>query len=312
MNNIPILQNEPKQLDRLAAQRQLYSTAKRVLAAQAILGGPIAIASVVAITAIPDLKGYAAFWGLIVSIGDVLWLNPWQERLRENAAKIQEAFDCEVLQLPWSNIKTGNWPESELVKEYGDKFRKSDRNLPSLKNWYAPVVGDLPLDMARIVCQRSNCWWDSKQRRRYARWIIGGVVFAGIVILGLGLVGGLTVEKVFLAIIAPLMPALILGLRQWNEQLDAARRLDKLKEHAEALWTEALKQPNGVELVLKCRALQDEIFENRRRSPLVFDRIFRRLRDEYEIQMNYGAQELVDEAKRRLGTDKDNSRVTTK
>jgi hypothetical protein len=304
MNKIPERQNEPKQLDRLAAQRQLYSTAKRVLAAQAILGGPIAIASVIAITAMPDLKGYAAFWGFFVSLGDLLWLNPWQKRLRENAAKIQEAFDCEVLRLPWNNIKTGSWPESELIKEYADKFRKNALILPPLENWYAPVVGDLPDELARIICQRSNCWWDSKQRRRYAMWIIGGVVIAGIVILGLGLVGGITVEKFFLAVIAPLTPALILGVRQWSEQLEAARRLDKLKEHAETLWNEALKQPHDVDLLSKCRALQDEIFENRRRSPLVFDWIFRRLRDEYEVQMNYGAEELVNEVKRRLEIEK--------
>lgn len=304
MNSIPILQNEPKQLDRLAAQRHLYSSAKRILVAQAVLGGPIAIASVLAITALPDLRGYAAFWGLLVSLGDLLWLNPWQKRLRENAARIQEAFDCDVLQLPWNNIKTGSSPDPELVKEQADKIRKSHVILPPLENWYAPAVGELPWDLARIACQRSNCWWDSKQRRRYAVWIVGGIVIAGIAILGLGLVGRLTVEKLFLAIIAPLMPALILGVRQWSEQLEAATRLDKLKEHAESLWTEAFKQPASNELLSISRALQDEIFENRKRSPLVFDWIFRRLRNDYEVQMNYGVQKLVEEAKRRLGTDK--------
>ena len=210
----------------------------------------------------------------------------------------------EVRSKPWNNIKTGNWPDAELVKEQSDKHRKRAPEMPPLENWYAPVVGELSWDLARIVCQRSNCWWESKQRRRYTVWIVGGLVAVGVAALGLGLVGGLTVEKLFLAIIAPLMPAVILGVRQWTEHSEAATRLDKLKEHAERLWADAFNHLNSTELLSKSRALQDEIFESRKRSPLVFDWIFRRLRNEYEAQMNHGAQELVDDAKRRLGVDK--------
>ncbi|MBI4809641.1 MAG: hypothetical protein HY799_11925 [Nitrosomonadales bacterium] len=51
-------------------------------------------------------------------------------------------------------------------------------------------------------------------------------------------------------------------------------------------------------MATKSRFLQDEIFENRRKSPFVFDWIFRRLRNAYEDQMNYSAEMLAAEAKR--------------
>ena len=54
------------------------------------------------------------------------------------------------------------------------------------------------------------------------------------------------------------------------------------------------------EITVRARSLQDEIFENRRKSPLVFDAIFKRLRRDYEMQMNYGVDEFVSEAKKRL------------
>jgi hypothetical protein len=301
MNSIPDMQNTPKQLQRLAAQRHLYSTAKRIFGVQVVLGAPLAVAWSLLAVAIPSAKSYAALWGTIVSLADLLWLTPWQKRLRESAARIQEAFDCDVLQLPWNELKVGKRPDPEIVREQADKFEKTQANSPPLTDWYPRVVRELPMEAARIVCQRSNCWWDSKQRRRYAAWVIAGVLTTSVCILGLGLVGKITVENLLLAIFLPLSPALLLGIRQFLDQTEAANRLDKLKDHAERLWAETYNGLPASELVNKCRALQDEIFENRRRSPSVFDWIFKRLRSNYETQMNHGATELVDESKRKLG-----------
>jgi hypothetical protein len=126
-------------------------------------------------------------------------------------------------------------------------------------------------------------------------------VFSATSILGLGLIGGLTIEKLFLSIIAPFAPTIVLGVRQYTDQMEAATRLDRLKEQAERLWFDACDRAATTELPSKSRALQDEIFESRKRSPLVFDWIFRRLRHDYESQMNHGAEELAEEAKRKLG-----------
>jgi hypothetical protein len=301
MNNIATLQNEPRQIQRLAAQRRLYSDAKRIFAFQLVLGGPVAIGWAISVLLLPNLKGAAAAWGLLISLADVCWLTPWQKRLRERAARIQEAFDCDVLQLAWNDIKVGKPPEPELVKEQADKYLKIQSKNPPLPNWYAPVVSELPLEVARVICQRANCWWDSAQRRRYAAWVIGSVSFVTLMMLAFGFAGGLTIEKFVLTIVAPLSPALILAYRQYTEQMEAATRLDKLKEHAERLWADSCNRTARATLTNRSRTLQDEIFDNRKRSPLVFDWIFRKLRNNYDAQMNHGAQELAEQAKKRLG-----------
>ena len=52
---------------------------------------------------------------------------PWQKPLRERAARIQEAFDCDVLQLPGNEIKTGKRREPELIKEEADKYQNAQK-----------------------------------------------------------------------------------------------------------------------------------------------------------------------------------------
>ena len=109
-------QNTERQLQRLAAQRQLYASAKRVLGFHVLLGGPLAVASAFLVLLFPPAKGYVALWGVIVVLCDVLWLTPWQKRLRSSAAGVQEMFDCDVLSLAWNDLKAGKRPDPEVVK----------------------------------------------------------------------------------------------------------------------------------------------------------------------------------------------------
>lgn len=298
---ITIEQNTAKQLQRLGAQRQLYATAKKVFGVQVALSGPVAVAAALLVIAYPAFKGYAALWGIIVALCDLLWLTPWQKRLRDVAARVQEAFDCDVLALPWNDVKAGKRPDPELIKAQSDQYQVWAATMPPLSNWYASAVGDLPLHIGRLACQRSNCWWDSQQRRRYAVWVIAIVVLIFAVVLGLSLGNGFTLEDFVLKVAAPLAPALLLGVRQFSEQVEAAARLDQLKEHAEHLWHDALSGKPEAEITAKARLLQDEILENRRKSPLVFDGIYKRLQRDYEMQMNHGVTEFVAEAKHKLG-----------
>jgi hypothetical protein len=300
MNTITAQQNAERQLQRLAAQRQLYATAKTVFGVQVILSGPIAVGSAFLGLAFPSLKGYVALWGLLVVAADLFWLAPWQKRLRDSAATVQEAFDCDILSLPWNDLKAGKRPDPELVKEQSERYSRWASKMPPLNNWYSVEVGDLPLHVGRIACQRSNCLWDSKQRRRYATLIIAGVAVVFSVVLWFALGSGFTLEDFVLKVIAPLAPALVLGIRQFSEHMDAAARLDKLKEHAERLWNDALSGKSAMYMTRAARGLQDEILESRRRSPLVFDAVFRWLRRDYEVQINHGAAELVAEARQRL------------
>lgn len=301
MIEITTEQNTERQIQRLAAQRQLYATAKRIFGVQVVLSGPIAVASAFLGITFPALKGYVALWGIMVTLCDLFWFTPWQKRLRDAGARVQEMFDCDVLLLPWNDLKAGKRPDPELVKEQTEKYQKWAAQMPPLTDWYAAEVGHLPLHFGRIACQRSNCWWDSQQRRRYAFWVVAIVFAVFVTVIWIALGNGLSVENFVLKVAAPLAPALLLGFRQFTEQMEAANRSDKLKEHSERLWKEALNGKLESEITAKSRGLQDEIFENRKRSPLVFDAIYKRLQRSFEVQMNHGVKEFVAEAREKLG-----------
>ncbi len=290
-------QNTEKQQHRLAAQRQLYASAKRVFGWQVFLGGPVALASAVLVLFHPEFKVQVAAWGLLVALCDLVWLTPWQKSLRGSAARIQEAFDCDVLQLKWNELKAGKRPDPEWVMIQSAKYEKWATSMPTLKDWYSTRVDELPLHVGRIVCQRANCWWDSTQRRHYAAWIVGGVSCVLVVVCGIALVGDASVESLLLKGVFPLAPALLIALRQFSEQREAADRLDKLKDHCGSIWRDALTGKSRAALTDMSRNLQDEILENRRKAPPVLDFVFRRLRSEYETAMNHASDHFVDEAR---------------
>ena len=297
MNKIPETQLEPTQLKRLAAQRQLYSDAKVFQAVQIGLSalGPPILAVLVAFFSLRP--AYAASFGIIVTFLNILWFTPRQQSLKEKAAKIQELFDCDVLELPRRELMTGSPLEMiEAIEKSSSKYKRKANDDSKLENWYPKDVGELPLHLGRVVCQRSNCWWDAQLRRRYAKWVIGGVLVVLIVVVFLGFIGGLSLEKIILAMVNPLMPAFALGIRQYKEHTESATRLDKLKEYAEELWEKAVGDANPDELTRDSRELQDAIYNHRRTSPLIFDWLYRHLRKDDEELMNKAADAMVKDA----------------
>lgn len=298
-NNIAAVQNTDKEIQRLAAQRQLYSTAKKLFIFQLILSIPVAILTTFFAIAFPTMKGWVAVWGIVVSIICKAWLTPWQKELQANAAKIQEVFDCDVLQIHWNEIKVGRVPEPELVKKYSDKYQAE--KMPTLRDWYPIKVSDLPLHVGKVICQRSNCWWDSAQRRQYANIIITGLGILFFIAAVIALKKNFGLLDFVLNVLIPFFPAILFGVQQYHDHKETANRLDAIRAHFESLWKEILSGSiSRKRLEEKTRNLQDEIYDNRRKSPLVFDKIFKMLRTDYENQMNYAASEYISEAKEKM------------
>lgn len=296
MNNIPQEQNTQRQLDKLAAQRQLYSDAKALQIISVVISVPLVIAWSILVARLPKMAVYAGLWGISVTFLELLIFSRLQNSTQEKAAKIQQLFDCEVLEFNWLNLNCGIRIEPETIIDASTRFKRKDPSYSTLKDWYAVSVGKLPIHQARIICQRSNIWWDAQQRRRYSKWVIFVLVTLSSIVFLIGLIGGLTIEKFLLAVLAPLTPAFVFGLRQYIEHNEAANRLDRLRENAEALLQEVISgRFTPQDLERESYSLQAQIYDNRRRSPLIFDWLYSRLRRKDEEQMNKGAEALIQE-----------------
>jgi len=298
MNRIIVAQGTELQLKRLVAQRKLYSRAKQILFYQIAVTVMLVVVWSLVVLVFPGVKVYAALWGLLAVALDFAIFAPLQTSLKAKAAGIQELFDCDVLVLPWQEIKAGSPPDTETVTEWSKLKAKESYDSLKLRNRYPVEVVHAPLPIARLICQRANCWWDAKLRRRYAVWVVGAIagtfVFAALV----GLLGEVSLEQFLLAAVMPFLPVFVIGIRQFTDQRQAASRLDDLKNHSERLWREALSATVAAdELTRRSRTLQDEIFEQRRRNPLIPDWVYQKLRNEQEELMNRCAADLLTEAR---------------
>ncbi len=295
-NTISRDQNTPRQLERLAAQRYLYSTAKRFLTGQLFLDivSPIVLAVIVAL--FPSFGIYGALIALLILISD-FYLEILQSSKREQGAGVQELFDCELLGLPCHDLIARSIPDTVEIMEAAEKYQRSDPTSKALKDWYSPEVDRLPLYLARLVCQRCNCLWDVQLRRKYLQGVRGIFFLLCFLVVTIALIRGLTVGNVLLVILAPLLPAIGWMIRELREQNEAIRRKDTLKRYAEELWTDALKKRVAVEEIEhKSRNLQDQIYSNRCSNPLILDVFYKVLRPKNEAHMQRSAKELVDEA----------------
>ena len=132
-------------------------------------------------------------------------------------------------------------------------------------------------------------------RRKYALSIRVILVSVALGLIGYGLYEKKDMFEFLAYIVAPLASTYVFGYRQMMEHGDSADRLDKLKELSERVWSDAVAGKDATTLKLKCRTLQDQIFDHRKKNPPIFDFLFWWFRDGNEVLMNKGAEALVSE-----------------
>lgn len=304
-NDIIKKQNKEENLIKLAAQKQVYSNAKKLMAIQVILSVPI----VIILSLLPiifsdsnlsllhikteSLNLCITTYGIFIAIIDQIFINPYITKIKGKAACIQENFDCEVLSLSENDVKCSKIDTEEIIKYAKDK------EINDFKDWYRPpIINTVPLSVGRIICQRINCWWDSYLRKKFRRDVIGFTIVLFILLFLISLVGGFTVSKLITNVVFPFLPALLLSIRQSQANAKAIKSLENLKNKADEYWNRLLLNPiNYVILDDLSRKLQDEIYENRKNSPLIFDWYYNKNRDFQHYDIDYSGKEMVNKYK---------------
>ncbi|WP_459698134.1 S-4TM family putative pore-forming effector [Acidisoma sp. C75] len=295
MNQIPEKQNTPQMLRLLLARGRIYDEAERLQVAQFAVAAAAPVLGVMAGLALAGLRPWVAALAVLSALLDTAWLDrALKSRLRV-AAGVSELFDCEVLQMPWNDFVAGKRPEPEVVEAAA---ATSTRDPNTLREWYAPSeIGNIPLALARLVCQRENLWYNSTLRRR------GGAVLlwtttATVVLLWLtGLVLGLSLRDFIMTLVVPVSPLATWAIRERFRQGDTADALEQIKSAAEAFWEEAVQSgADDVQSARRSREFQDAIFLRRAASPLPLPWLYGRLRASMEREMSAGAAELVRQA----------------
>lgn len=299
LNDIPVRQNTSPMLDLLRAKSSLYDASQAWYRRQFCL---VVITSVILAllkTFVPALKPVADVASLLLVVLDVLVMDPRQEKLRSDGAVMQELFDCEVLSLPF-RTEIVSRPAGERIHQWAVRHPSLD----GLRNWYSPVVGQLPLPLARVACQRSGAYWSAELRERYALYLRGAAGSLVVAVLIVSLVAGASVGTMGSWLVT-ILAVLTWCLREAHRQVKAASAARALVARADALWMRTLKgEESDAVLTQAARELQTDIYNQRKGSPMMFDWLYRSARARDESAMHAGIQHRLAEydATQRLST----------
>jgi len=302
-------QNSEINIQRLAAQRQLYSNVKFLQYIRIALSIPVIlmISGIVFLLKSQSLmtffgfQPYDASWVLAIASFcilciDLLILAPIQRNKKKLAAVIQEEFDCNVLDIPWNDTIVSECPEREAVISYSESYFKNNR-YEGLINWYAcPDESIIPLTACRVICQRSNITWDARLREKYVILIsIVGSISAILIIL-FAAFHDFTIKEFLFKILLPLLPIAKLVIEDIWQNQTVINNLHEIKIIIEKHWQSILANDlNDSELRTISRQIQDRIYHNRNVSPTIPDCLYHMLRQSDESLMVKTAKQMEKE-----------------
>lgn len=281
MNTISTTQNQPDNLKLLAAQRQLYSEEKTRMAVWIGATLIIAVTGSGVVQALTPYVPLAAFFAIVLASVEIGYLRTLSEK-RANAAKIQELFDCNVLELPWNKFLAGKRPAQDIIDEAVASFMKKngEAGWNKLKNWYTTFDPNQPIHEARLVCQRENLVWDGKIKRTYATILYLVVGLIAVLLVGWAIVTHIDMAQFFGGPAILFLPLLVFGLTHAGIHRRAAQRVDELKQAVDDLNEElASDQYTPESLEQESRNLQNEIYHHRADNAPVWDWFYNHIKD---------------------------------
>jgi hypothetical protein len=300
-------ENQQKNIERLAAQKEMYFTAKRLFFAQFIVTVVITIALALAAVALSafrsttDLNWVRGSYGVMAAIVDLFLLNHFINQLRQRAAAIQELFDCDVLDLEWNNVCVGEKPKPEEIKKYADKHLKRVKSYDKLKTWYAETIKEVDGAAAKVICQRSNFAYDSTIRKSFLYWLVGIALAILVVVVVISLAINEQTRAVVSMSLFPILPILVFLGKLAKEHHGSLHNLESLKSSIVSLWSDVLKG-TARDVDTTIRQIQDKIYQNRKSSPLIPEWFYDRKRPGLEEQMYYGVDDLVEQYRKATAT----------
>lgn len=294
-NQITTRQTRPEMVDLLRAQYRAYASAKWLQGGFVVLSIIPPMLGYFLINSFPQTKEYLALSALILVLLDVSLLDHLQKERMKLGAKLQETFDVAVLELPWNHFIAGsNVPPEQIAAGAIKPLSASQES--HFTPWYETCVAEVPITIGRLICQRTNLYYDEALRKKYSATLLFCVFLLGVGLLAWGVANNLKFSELLVFIAASIMPLLNWALREWRKQSDCAARLANLKSEFEKIWQKVLNQADDKELTQYSRDLQNAIFQHRASAPLIYDWSYRLLRNKQEQYAERAARDYVNQA----------------
>jgi hypothetical protein len=292
----------------LAATCYFTSRVKRLAEQRLLLTVLIPVTLSILAIFIEPTRVWAALYGIVISVVDVSLIERKLQEWKIDSAKIQECFDCNILNIAWNEIKVGSRPEREKISKASERYRQQCDD--ELKDWFPPILGVLPQHLARIVCLRESTWWPTEVRRLYLSWLQGIFIALSISAVVVGVATRVSMDALILAVLAPVSPTMLWFVREIRKQKETTAKLEGLLGKIENIWNKALGgELTEEQLAEKARQFQDETYDFRCSYQPINSFIYRRLRKGLPKRMQVTVEEMVREALRTLKPGSDETLI---
>lgn len=287
-------QNLYVNIDRLLAQRRLYSNAKIMqyilIAITVIIPVLIAFVTNFSNLRIDDTSWIYTIYAIVVIFGEKI-LEIFIDRNKKTAASIQEKFDTNIFDIPENELLNSVFIDHDIVRKYSKKDKLNANKISRVTNWYSTRIDCLQTNIAILFCQRMNICYDQNIKKKYNKLLISLSVLTFITLLIISLTNDFSLKKFIIEVILPSIPILNFTYKEINQNIESVDNLQKLREIIENKLSSLSR--NDVIEIEELRNIQDRIFNNRILSPLIPDFIYKILWTELEDEMNYSVENRI-------------------
>ena len=289
-------QNLSISIDKLLAQRRLYSNAKKVnyfLIFLTVLI-PIIISLITNFTKIEiNDKNWIYVLFTVVAIVLEKIFEIYIDRCKKTAASIQEDFDTTIFPLPENELLNTIYVDSDIIRKYSKRDKKNNKKIDKVTNWYSKEIKNIDTNIAILFCQRMNICYDQNIKKKYNTLLIILSILTFLILLAFSLFNNFSLIKFMVEVVLPSIPIFSFTYKEFNTNLESVDNLQKLREIIEHNLNSLTINSfiNDEEL----RKIQDRIYQNRILSPLIPDFIYSFLWSELEDQMNYSVKNKIEE-----------------
>jgi len=290
METIFTKQNHQKNIDKIAAFKQLYIEGKKAFSFLLILTVPvtimIAVLKIIFATVFKiDISAFVYIYSIALLICDIVLMNFIITDYKKNAAKIQEDFDCTIYDLEWHKIAVGKKPKIELINRYSEIYKNSKNDLDELKDWYPIELASKDHLKGVLLCQKTNLNYDTSVRTKFKGFILKVSLVTLAILIVSALVENVSFWNFIVKLVMSFLPVFTVSAKIIIDQNNTIKNSEELKEHIESVLE------NEYPITHKSiRSIQDKLYCNRKDSGLVPEAYYKWQRKKFEEEMHKNAR----------------------
>ena len=289
-------QNENFQINCLLAQRNIYSNAKILQIILFVIAVIIPVALAFFIKYYPQIlneKNSIYCLYLVLALASEKVLEYFIKRKKKIAASIQELFDRKVLLIKENNTLDRISVDEEIIRNYSRKASKNAKKVREVVDWYSKEVFKLKTNVATVLCQRTNIYYDFSVRDNYKIFLYLVVITTFVILLIFSLWNDNSIKSFLIEVLIPTIPIFNFVYKEINQNNESIDNLKCLKEIIENIL-QNIKNTTEID-EKKIREIQDRIFLNRILNPLIPDYLYKILRPRLEDEMNYSIEQKINQ-----------------